>query len=610
MADDNYFDADAYAREQEAAFRAAVLGANQNGVSPLPDVAPAASPAPAPSVLDSLAAARAQNAAREADQAKRFRDLVLPPAQRALTVTAGALPFDKSLPFAGVVPPREGDLPARATEEAHARQQAVANELALTNAPKPMYEGVQPAEGLTRPIITAGPTLQEQARKAVAAGAGVGGGIDGGLLAAWRRAQQGQLDKLGEGADLQRELGQDKAGAQLQMSELRAAQALQMQRDAEDQQRIEADANARHEEFLAQSQKMADAIAAEKVDPARFLHNADAKTQILIGLGSAIGGVDAAANGGPNKYLERLDAIVDRDFKGQLANLDNQRGALAARNTVFGQILAQTQDRRLADLQGRDLMYTAMKTKLLADADRLGIPEILTQAQIAANEIENKQAALREQIAAQSYKSAVAAAQAAQSAARAAEERQWQHTIEMMKLNQEQQKIDKMGGEGKAKDVGERSVVLDGKDALAVNKEAAQKWNEYNHGREVFNLALQKLIKARDAGDVGAYDAARAQLIEEYPKLLGYTRAPTEGQISHTVGPNAIPEYNHWYKHAQYGPAGAVTYKVAQGRGQEKIDFLKETLATSDKAMRENTFGAEAGKPKMPASVVKVEPTR
>ena len=96
-------------------------------------------------------------------------------------------------------------------------------------------------------------------------------------------------------------------------------------------------------------------------------------------------------------------------------------------------------------------------------------------------------------------------------------------------------------------------------------------------------------------GDVGAYDAARAQLIEEYPKLLGYSRAPTEGQISHTVGPNAIPEYNHWYNHAKYGPAGAATYKRDQGRGEEKIKFLEETLATSDKAMRENTFGAKAG---------------
>jgi hypothetical protein len=425
----------------------------------------------------------------------------------------------------------------------------------------------------------------------------------GGLLADYRNAQRNQVDTMGHGADLALESGQNRATAQTQMADLRAAQAEQMRLDAERQAQIEADANARHEAFLAQSQKMADAISANNIDPTRFLRNADAKTQFIVGLGAALGGANAAANGGSNQFLDRLDGIMDRDFKTQLANADNQRSALSARNTVFGQIMAQTQDRRLADMQARDLMYTAMKNKLLSDADRLGVPEIMTQAKIAANEIENKQAALQTQIAQQSYQSAVAAAQAAAAQRAAAEKAAWERSLEIMKLNLEQQKIDKAGGEGKAKDVGERSVVLDGQDALAVNKDAAQKWNEYNHGREVFNLALQKLVTAREKGDVGAYDAARAQLIEEYPKLLGYTRAPTEGQISHTVGPNAIPEYNHWYEHAKYGPAGLATYNVSQGRAQEKIDFLKETLATSDKAMRENTFGAQAGKPPMPKSV-------
>lgn len=585
----DYFDADAYDAESAAAFRDLVLGGNANGVAPLP----AAPDAPAPAVEPRESA---------------FRRLVTVGAGAAPMIgrAVSALPGSLGLVGSGVA----------ATEEAKpgALQSLAPRERAITafhrDGENPTLEGIvaraNESPYAPDPVIRPAPTLQEQARKAVGGGlsmGGGGGGGFGGLLSDWRRAQQAQVDKLGEGADLQRELGLDKASAQLQMSDLRAAQALQMQRDAEDQQRIEADANARHEEFLAKSQKMADAIALERVDPSRFLRNADAKTQFLVGLGSAIGGINASMNGGPNTYLERLDSIMDRDFKGQLANLENQRGALSARNTVFSQVMAQTQDRRLGEMQARDLMYTAMKTKLLSDADRLGVPEIRTQAQIAANEIENKQKTLQESIARQSYQSAVAAAQAAAAAQRAAEERQWQRSIEMIKLNQEQQKIDKAGGEGKAKDVGERSVVLDGQDALAVNKEAAQKWNEYNHGREVFNLALQKLIKAREAGDVGAYDAARAQLIEEYPKLLGYTRAPTEGQISHTVGPNAIPEYNHWYSHAQYGPAGAVTYKVAQGRGQEKIDFLKETLATSDKAMRENTFGAQAGKPKMPATV-------
>lgn len=150
--------------------------------------------------------------------------------------------------------------------------------------------------------------------------------------------------------------------------------------------------------------------------------------------------------------------------------------------------------------------------------------------------------------------------------------------------------------EAAAKDLSERTVVLDGKDALATNKNAAEKWNEYNHGRAVFSDALEGMKEARANGDVGSYNAYRATAIEEYPKLLGYTRAPTASQINITVGPETIPEYNHWYNHIQYGPAGPITKHVADGRAEEKMKALDKVLVTSDKAMRENTFGAEAGK--------------
>lgn len=152
----------------------------------------------------------------------------------------------------------------------------------------------------------------------------------------------------------------------------------------------------------------------------------------------------------------------------------------------------------------------------------------------------------------------------------------------------------------KVKDDAERTVVLDGKDALATNKTAAEKWNEYNHGRAVFSDALEGMKEARANGDVGSYNAYRATAIEEYPKLLGYTRAPTASQINVTVGPETIPEYNHWYNHVVYGPAGAVTKPVADGRAAEKMKALDKVLVTSDKAMRENTFGAEVGKKSAP----------
>lgn len=425
---DNYFDADAYLRAQNEDFSNAILGANQGGVSPLPDTSETPSAPTEPSLAD------------------RFRAAVLPPVSRAASVAVGASPMLRAAPgLLGAV----GTV-ANETEQARpgtlnsiAPREQIKNheQYGPSNAFKRPETG-GPADTFSLyPVIKPAPTLKEQAAKALGAGAGFGGDM-GGLLGKYRGAQQDQVDTMSHGADLQLELGQRKVDAQTQMADLRAAQAEQMRLDAERQQQIEADANARHEAFLAQSQKMADAISANNVDPSRFLRNADAKTQFIIGLGSAIGGANAAANGGPNQYLDRLDAIMDRDFKGQLANADNQRAALSARNTVFGQVMAQTQDRRLADMQARDLMYTAMKTKLLSDADRLGVPEIMTNARIAANEIENKQKQLQTQIAQQSYQSAVAAAQAARTAQERAEIRAYQMGQDAIKNNQEQQKID------------------------------------------------------------------------------------------------------------------------------------------------------------------------
>lgn len=163
------------------------------------------------------------------------------------------------------------------------------------------------------------------------------------------------------------------------------------------------------------------------------------------------------------------------------------------------------------------------------------------------------------------------------------------------------------GKAAKEKDDAERTVVIDGKDALATNKTAAEKWNEYNHGRAVFSDALEGMKEARTHGDVGSYNAYRATAIEEYPKLLGYTRAPTASQINITVGPETIPEYNHWYNHIPYGPAGPITKHVADGRAEEKMKALDKVLVTSDKAMRENTFGAEAGKKNAPVGRVPVK---
>lgn len=613
MADNRILDADAILAQQNAAFQDQVLGGSQGGYAPsFPATAP---PGPSPD-----------------SQAERFRRAVMgsvpvagpaislaqePFAQKVAKGMLGnegarlgpALPYNSGVRGgldavgAAVNPLGVASGAYSALSGNSGTRRALQSALGLPHDPYvPQGVGGTTPEGLSRlinnsgtvtaeePSIKAAPTLQEQAAKAVAASAGLGPSVPGNLRGDLKLAQRDQIQTLGDAANLQRDLGDDKAVAAQGMADLREQNAIRMQQDAEIQQQADARVAQQHEAFLARNEALANEIATKQIDPSRLLHNADTKTQFIVGLGAALGGASAVATGGPNRYLDHLDKLIDRDIASQANSIDNAKTSLSARQSLFGQMVQETGDRRLAALQTRNLTYEAMKTKLMADADRLGIPEIRTNAEIAANDITQKQKALQTQIAQTSLQNAIAAQSAWAASQRQAAKDVWDHEIEIMKLKQEQQKIDKAGGEG-AKATGERAVVLDGRDELAVNKTAAEKWNEYNHGRAVFAQALEGLKASREKGDVGAYNAYRATLIEEYPKLLGYSRAPSQGQIMHTVGPEAIPEYNHWYQHAA---TLGTTYAMQQGRAAEKIKTIDEVLATSDKAMRENTFGARA----------------
>jgi hypothetical protein len=146
---------------------------------------------------------------------------------------------------------------------------------------------------------------------------------------------------------------------------------------------------------------------------------------------------------------------------------------------------------------------------------------------------------------------------------------------------------------GATKDAGERAVVVDGKDALATSKKTAEDWNDYSKSKSAFQNALDTMKDARDKGDVGRYDAARGTAIELYPSIMGYARGPSMGQIKVTMGPDAFPEYNHWYSAPNLATAGGA-YGTIQGRGAEKLGVVQDTLNKIDGSMRQNTFGAAA----------------
>jgi len=584
----DYFDADQYAAEQQAALANDVLGGAQNGLSPV-----GGGPAPMAPAVDSYSQAlermRAEQARRDEVNAGKIRGLMrerLPAALSGVPLVGAGL--------SGLAQSAVDAHPEREKLGPKVPAPAGLQKLVLA-AQDPKLIPQDESAGYPPPRQTAAedPFASLASAQTLTGGGGGGGGMPS--RAKLEAAQSAQLQGLTDAGNLQSEKGIDQALAVQGVSDLREINAARMQRDAEIQQAEDQKAAERHQAFLTRQEQLADEIGKMQVDPSRLMHSSDLKTQLVFGMGAALGGMNAAMNGGPNTSLDRLDKMIDRDIDSQIKAIDTKQLQISDRNSLFTQMLAETGDRRQAAMQTKKLIYDAMDLKFKADADRLGIPELRDNAAIISQEYERKRNDLATSIADENWKREMAAANARASAAAAAAERAWQHQVTAAELRLKSRGLDIEEGKIKngpgAKDAGDRAVVLDGQNALAVNKTAAEKWNEYNHGRAVFATALQELKAARERGDVGAYNAARANLIEEYPKLLGYTRAPTEGQIKATVGPEAIPEYNHWYQHV--GTLG-VTYGVQQGRAEEKLKILDKTLAVSDKAMRENTFGANA----------------
>lgn len=383
------------------------------------------------------------------------------------------------------------------------------------------------------------------------------------------------------------------------------------------------------------------ALGETNIDPDRKWKNLTGGGKALTGVAMLLGGlsqgmlVNAGAKGASNPAIDMWQRDVDRDIQAQVHDIQNKKDAIQTEGNVIAKKYAVEGDmvgyQTTKNLEAWQTVshqidsYAATtkseQAKANLDKAKLVIDGKVDEARNQLQDYAYGKMQQREQQAAAAAQAQAARVEKTRQEVRELTKQLVQGDANRLPMSLEDaqrlaystitginpgggvapkvEHVEK-GGAAKEKDLGERSVVVDGKDALAVSKTAAEKWAEYNHGREVFALSLDKLKKAREAGDVGAYNAARAQLIEEYPKLLGYTRAPTEGQIKHTVGPEAIPEYNHWFSS---GPA----YGVMQSRGAEKIKFLDQTLATSDKAMRQNTFGANAptaggasSKPKLP----------
>lgn len=304
---------------------------------------------------------------------------------------------------------------------------------------QPQEYGLQPMAA-PEAHVTAAPTLNPRYGQV---GRSMTGGVGGTnpLKAAWEASQKQQLRTLGEQKELEGDLGMARVGKTLAMADAEDAHGQRVQQDAMEQQKIDNAAHTRLESFLARNQQLADEIGKMKPDSSRYVRNKDTGTQIAMGIGAVVGGMLGALNGTPNEFLDRLDKLIDRDVNDQMAEIDNKKASLSARQSMFGQMLAETGDHRLAAQQTRILMYEGVKTQLKATGDRLGVPEMRANAELAANATQQKIDGLKENMAAVAWKTYLANAAAAAAAQKAAEAAAWQRAMDVARLGLEKDKV-------------------------------------------------------------------------------------------------------------------------------------------------------------------------
>jgi len=291
------------------------------------------------------------------------------------------------------------------------------------------------------PQVDAAPSLKDQLLSKLRGGVGGGGDPLANLRSAYWASKQKQLGDFDTDKALAGQLGNQKASHVMGASQMADQFAARQERDAQIQAEAEEKAHQEHQAFLARNQELADDIGRQKIDPKRLAKSMGTGEKIGHILDSALGGFAAGFRGGSNDALDRFDKLVAQDIQAQINEVDNKKAALGASQNIFGQMLAESGDRRLAAVQTRNLMYEAAKQHIAAEDARLGIPELSTNAQQAIQALQHQQDAMNTQMSTEKLQLAQQQAAAAAAAQRAAEQQAWNRQMELAKLGLERDKL-------------------------------------------------------------------------------------------------------------------------------------------------------------------------
>ena len=160
------------------------------------------------------------------------------------------------------------------------------------------------------------------------------------------------------------------------------AAAAEFERAIGEQEGLLAAQKKKDEEFSAwaakdfeKRQALADEVANSKVDPARFWKNdAGVGRAIIAGVAGIFGVLGAPATGGKNLAVEEINKAIDRDINAQIAETENKKAGLAAKQNEYALRVKMFQDERLA------------RASYMADAYRLVAKRIESIAMKTSNE--------------------------------------------------------------------------------------------------------------------------------------------------------------------------------------------------------------------------------
>jgi len=229
--------------------------------------------------------------------------------------------------------------------------------------------------------------------------------------------------------------------------------AKQLTAATEARQQAELDFKA-HNEARAIAQKEAQDVAAEakalaneSIDGGRWWSSRSVPQKVAGFLAAIVGGLVQGRRGGPNEGLAMIEKEIDRDIEVQKANLQNKRAALGDRRGAVNDQFARIADQERSDAVHRAASWEHVERTLLAEQQNYDPAG--TRAQRIGQAV----------VEARSKKAAAMAA---------FEEKNFERKKELIKIDQEQQKINETA---RAAQVKERAAAAAGA-ATAANARA------------------------------------------------------------------------------------------------------------------------------------------